>query len=192
MTSTIARNARRATGGDYSESKLASQGQMSGDFDCRPCLRSRREPFSAARVQFNMKHDHALPQPVRSLCSEIGPEDGIDPREFLRGYARKKGGRKTLQLCAQIAETLNYAFAAVCNNDIVRELGVVSVQPAPDESRLLVTVSPSLNDACDPLEILEQLSAVHGKLRAEIANSIHRKKVPELTFRVLTEQTRLI
>jgi ribosome-binding factor A len=38
---------------------------------------------------------------------------------------------------------------------------------------------------CDPSEVLSRLHRQQGKLRSEVAASIHRKKVPELTFCVL-------
>jgi ribosome-binding factor A len=126
---------------------------------------------------------------IQGLCSDAAPEDGVDPREVLRQSARKKGGRKTLQLCGQVAEALNYAFAAVCNDDVLRELAVVAVQPAPDESRLLVTVEPALSGPCDPPKVLAHLQQALGKLRSEVATSIHRKKVPELTFCVVPAAT---
>jgi ribosome-binding factor A len=132
-----------------------------------------------------MKRKPATPRPTPSLCSEPGPEDGIDPRDLLRAGARKKGGRKTLQLCGQVAEALNYAFAAVCNDDVLRELAVVTVQPAPDESRLMVTVGPSLPGPYNAPEILTHLHQAIGKLRSEVAAAIHRKKVPELAFCVV-------
>lgn len=120
------------------------------------------------------------------LCSELGAEDGIDPRDLARqSTTGKKGGRKTLQLCGQVAEALNYAFGSVCNDDLIRELGVISVQPAPDESRLLVTVGPMLPGPFDPAQVLSRLQQAMGKLRTEVATSIHRKKVPDLTFHVV-------
>jgi len=119
------------------------------------------------------------------LCSEPGPEDGIDPRDLARQSMGKKGGRKTLQLCGQVAEALNYAFASVCNDDVLRELGVISVQPAPDESRLLVTVGPILPGPFDPTRIQARIQNAMGKLRNEVAASIHRKKIPDLTFCVV-------
>jgi ribosome-binding factor A len=124
---------------------------------------------------------------LQALCADPGPDDGTDPREVLRQSARKKGGRKTQQLCAQVAEALNYAFAGVCKDDVLRELGVVAVQPAPDESRLLVTVGPTLPGPCDPAHILTHLQQALGKLRSEVAAAIHRKKVPELAFCVVTD-----
>lgn len=122
---------------------------------------------------------------MQGLCSEPGPDDGIDPRETLRQAARKKGGRKTHQLCAQVAEALNYAFTSVCNDDVLRELAVVAVQPAPDQSRLLVTVGPTLPGQCDPAQVLAHVQNGLGKLRSEVAAAIHRKKVPELVFSVI-------
>jgi hypothetical protein len=103
----------------------------------------------------------------------------------LRQAARKKGGRKTHQLCGQVAEALNYALVAVCNDDVLRELGVVTVQPAPDEGRLLVTLGPTLPGLFDPTQVLAHVHKALGKLRSEVAATIHRKKVPELTFRVM-------
>ena len=131
-----------------------------------------------------MKPKKSSPKPMPGLASEPGPEDGIDPRDLLRQAGRKKGGRKTQQLCGQIAEALNYAFAGVCNDDVLRDLGVVAVQPAPDESRLLVTVAPTLPGPCDPAQVLAHLHQAMGKLRYEMAAAIHRKKVPDVTFHV--------
>jgi ribosome-binding factor A len=134
-----------------------------------------------------MKRKQPAQKRTPDLCSEPRPDDGIDPRDLVRESARKKGGRKSLQLCAQVAEALNYAFAAVCNDDVVRELVVVAVQPAPDESRLLVTVGPLLPGPCNSAEVLAHLHQVLGKLRSEVAATIHRKKIPELTFCVAAE-----
>ena len=126
------------------------------------------------------------PQPaqheIQGLCGQPGPEDGIDPRDLLRQTARKKGGRKAHQLCAQMAQALDYAFAAVCDDDLLRDLLVVAVQPAPDESRLLVTVGTAIATSCEPAQVLARLQRFQGKLRFEVAAAIHRKKVPELTF----------
>jgi ribosome-binding factor A len=132
-----------------------------------------------------MARKRPLRRQTQALCSELGPGDGIDPREVLRQAARKKGGRKTHQLCGQVAEALNYALAAVCNDDVLRELGVVTVQPAPDEARLLVTLGPTLPGVFDPAQVMAHVHKALGKLRSEVAAAIHRKKVPELTFRVV-------
>jgi ribosome-binding factor A len=124
---------------------------------------------------------------MKALCAELGPDDGVDPRDLLRQTARKKGGRKTQQLCGQVAEALDYALSA-CNDDMLREMGVVAVQPAPDQSRLLVSVGPTLPGPFDPTLVLAHLQRAQARLRAEVAASIHRKKVPELTYCVVSEE----
>ena len=129
-----------------------------------------------------------VPGEMQTLCSELGPEDGVDPRDLLRQVARKKGGRKTLQLCGQVAEAINYALAGACNDDLLRDLGVLAVQPAPDEARLLVSLAPLVPGPCDASAVMTHIHTALGKLRAEVAASIHRKKVPDLTFRVVTVQ----
>ena len=89
--------------------------------------------------------------------------------------------RKTLQLCRQVERALNYALGS-CENDVLADLRVDSVEPAPNASHLLVTVSP-LNPELRALQILPELQRASGYIRSEIATSIHRKRVPELSFR---------
>ena len=59
---------------------------------------------------------------------------------------------------------------------------VVAVEPAPNESQLLVTLR---SDNADRESVLAKLNAVAGILRTEIAASITRKRAPKLRFRVM-------
>ncbi len=45
--------------------------------------------------------------------------------------------------------------------------------------------SPAVLSAFDPLEAEERLRLASGKIRFEIAGYLHRKRVPELKFRVI-------
>jgi ribosome-binding factor A len=56
------------------------------------------------------------------------------------------------------------------------------VDPAPDASRLAVTISVS--DGISPAEAIIRLERARGLLRSIVASAIHRKKVPELVFRI--------
>jgi len=96
----------------------------------------------------------------------------------------QRAGRKTLQLCRQVERTLNYILAGECDDDLLRDFSVVSVEPAPDASRMLVTVSPNLRGSYDLAEVLEHLERASGMLRTFVAAAIHRKRAPELAFRV--------
>lgn len=94
--------------------------------------------------------------------------------------------RKAKQLCRQVAETLDLVLSGDCRDELLQCLTVVSVVPAPNSSRLLVTVSADLPvEEFDRHEILELLERQTGRLRCEVAASISRKRVPSLVFHVL-------
>jgi ribosome-binding factor A len=94
--------------------------------------------------------------------------------------------RKTLQLCRQIADTLNYVLSGELNDDVLRNVYVDSVQPAPDASRLLVSVALiDPNDSTPADKILHRLGLWSPRIRSEVAHSIHRRKTPELSYCVV-------
>lgn len=70
-------------------------------------------------------------------------------------------------------------------DEVLRNLTVVSVEPAPHSGRLLVTVAgPSPADATDQHAVSEHLARAAGLLRSEVASAVHRRKAPELVFHV--------
>ena len=94
--------------------------------------------------------------------------------------------RKTGQLCKEVSRTLSCALGASCD-ELVRDLAVVAVQPAPDAARLLVTVCPLSAGSAgsrDASRILDRLESQRGLLREEVAAALHRKRTPELAFHV--------
>src|SRR5262245_29151496 len=115
-------------------------------------------PSSPGSVGVTMSNRKRVRRDLRPLSSDVGPEDGIDPR-FLPRYPGRRGapGRKSLQLCAQVAHTLAGALAE-SEDEVLRDLLVREVAAAPDASHLLVTLvaapsAPGLN----PAEVLEHL-----------------------------------
>jgi len=120
-------------------------------------------------------------------CTDIGPEDGLDPRTTVHGSQGRIANRKALQLCGQVARTLNCVLSGECGNDVLREVIVESVQPVPNTSRLLVTVSLAPSAAVlEPATVLQHLHCASGMLRSEVAAAIHRRKTPELVFRMVS------
>lgn len=92
--------------------------------------------------------------------------------------------RKTLQLCEQVRQTLEYVLTGELDDDHLRMLYVASVEPAPDADRLLVTVVPLTKATSpDPIQITSRLHAHAPTLRAAVAASISRRKVPDLLYR---------
>ena len=112
-------------------------------------------------------------------CAEVGPDDGLDPRDFLRAPKPRVPNRKALQLCGQVARALD-GVLRTCGDDVLRDLTVASVVPAPNAGRLLVTVSGPVEAG----RALEHLRRAAGLLRSEVAAAVHRRRAPELTFRV--------
>lgn len=132
---------------------------------------------------------------LRAHFQEFGEDDDADPREHFQkcmsGGSRKstprgKENRKARQLCRQVAETLDLVLSGDCRDEMLQSLSVVCVEPAPDSSRLLVTLQSDLPEGeFDRAAILQGLNEQAGRLRSEIAASIARKRVPTLAFHVV-------
>ena len=115
------------------------------------------------------------------------PKDFADPLRVFGpgGRPAPKNDRKTMQLCSQVQRTVEQVLLGDLDDDVLRNLYVVSVEPAPDESRLLVTVGPFAKDvAIDPIQVMEHLGTASAHIRAEVAGAITRKKAPSLIYQV--------
>lgn len=122
------------------------------------------------------------------LCGRLGEDDGIDPRDYFDNRERGRDLRKARQLCKQVARTLDLVLSGELDDDMLRNLIVDAVEPAPNASRLLVILRPTTNDELvDVPAVLERLAALRGRLRAEVASSIHRRKVPDLVFQIAVD-----
>ena len=92
----------------------------------------------------------------------------------------RRPDRKTLQLCKQVQHALTFALPET-GSDSLLDAYIDEVQPAPDTSRLLVSVRTQ----GDPLEVMQALHANTPRLRSAVAEAITRRKAPELAFQVL-------
>lgn len=92
---------------------------------------------------------------------------------------RRKDARKDMQLCAQVREAVELALMEL-EDDALHGAWVRSVQPNPDIKSLLVLIeAPDVEAASAALALLR------GRLRYEVSNAIHRKRTPEMSFRVV-------
>jgi ribosome-binding factor A len=89
---------------------------------------------------------------------------------------------KARRLCRQVSEALQTGLTGECGDDLLQQVWVVSVEPAEESSRLIVTVS--LPPALDPVKTMLHLEGARGRLRSIVAAAIYRKKVPDLAFRL--------
>ncbi len=93
--------------------------------------------------------------------------------------------RKAAQLCAQVRRALDYGLSEVLSDSTV-DAYIMEVMPAPNTSHLVVLVQPAGPLDEDGLRDLEATLARHaGVLRTAVAESIHRRKTPTLSFRVI-------
>jgi ribosome-binding factor A len=130
-----------------------------------------------------MKRKHPARSDMFLSCDRIGPEDGVDPRLQSHDASNRSQGRKALQLCRQVERTLNHLLAWDTGDERLADLIVQSVVPAPNASRLLVLVSaPGTIPLAD---VLAGLARHAGRLRSAVAQSIHRRRTPELAFRIV-------
>jgi ribosome-binding factor A len=149
-------------------------------------VRGLREPTRICSCLAGMTSRKRRPRRKFSeaLCASIGPDDGFDPRDDECGFPRPARNRKALQLCKQVAETLNLALAG-CADPLLNDLLVVEVRPAPDSTRMLVLVQSATKSQLAVPEVREHLERALGMLRQEVARQIHRRKTPDLAFNVL-------
>ena len=120
-------------------------------------------------------------------CDEIHADDGVNPRALFKSHKqRNQGNRKARQLCSQVAETLGLALAGDFDDELLHNLQVVSVKPAPDASQLAVGVRADLpQDQIDTQRVLDRLANIAGRLRCEVAAAITRKRAPKLIFHLV-------
>jgi ribosome-binding factor A len=116
------------------------------------------------------------------MSSIHDPQRDDDPSLFFGNGDERRTDWKARRLCRQVSEALQGGLSGECADEVLQQLWVDSVDPAPDASRLAVTVSVS--DGISPAEAILRLERARGLLRSIVARAIHRKKVPELVFRI--------
>jgi ribosome-binding factor A len=107
---------------------------------------------------------------------------GVDASVYFGDEVGRRADRKERQLCRQVQEAIGEALSSL-EDEVLLEVYVCSVEPAPDATRLAILVQASKGSDLDAVK--ERLSRVSGYLRAEVAQAITRKRVPILTFQVL-------
>ncbi|MEX0711030.1 MAG: RtcB family protein [Pirellulales bacterium] len=118
-----------------------------------------------------MKRQKPSRKRLLSLCAEVHPDDGADPKDFFgKQNPHGKSDRKVRQLCSQTGEALSYVLSGECNDDLLRNLEIMRVEPAPDSSRLLVVVRVNPPDA-EARRLRDESPAaykdIHGVMRAQ-------------------------
>jgi ribosome-binding factor A len=146
-----------------------------------------------------MSHYISPKDGLRSLCAEIGDDDGDAARlhSWRKSRARRSKRReakppvsadvrKVNQLCRQVGQTLDEVLAE-CGDAVLQGLRVEGVEPFPDASRLLVTVAFIDNRPREMAQVglvVNHLHRASGHLRCEVATAVTRKRAPSLLYRL--------
>jgi ribosome-binding factor A len=118
---------------------------------------------------------------MKELCNELREDDGVDPREFVKREQRKESNKRDRQLCAQVRRCLDLVLPEMLLRLKVSICEVQSVEPAPDTSRLRVVIRAN---AAEVERVRQALDQFKGRIRAEVAQAVHRKRTPDLCFTV--------
>lgn len=147
------------------------------------------EPLLGGGVKFHMKQRNSRHRRGGLPCVSMEIDDGIDARDLFRKSVRKKSNHKAHQLCKQVMETINILLAGGLGDARLHQILVDSVTPAPDSTRLRISVRPmDSNSEYGLSEIQAALNEAHGLIRCEVAAAVQRKKTPELVFLVVPEE----
>jgi ribosome-binding factor A len=114
------------------------------------------------------------------LCAEWREGDGLAPRFEPRDQVKQQA-RKDQQLSKQAHRALSLFLEGECKHPDLLGVEVLAVQYEPAKQRLCVNVGSTNNDA-EGEAILAALKHSQAVLRSVVAASLHRKKVPALSF----------
>lgn len=125
---------------------------------------------------------------MKQMCGVINGDDAIDPKHYFYNKRKSKDKyRKAFQLCRQVADTLQLVLTG--NDPMLDGLAVIDVMPAPDSRRMLVLLGLDADESTSASkirEIMECLRMHVPRLRSEIAQTITRRKTPQLAFEITT------
>jgi ribosome-binding factor A len=136
-----------------------------------------------------MKNQSSWSKTAAKLCVEFGEEDGIDPRYLSEKTQRQQSSLKTLQLCKEALHVFSLVLTGEVQDPLLSDLQIVSVQPEQNGQALCVTVCQTgFSSDVSEKAILAALQKVQGLLRCALAQALHRKHTPALTFKFAISQ----
>lgn len=97
---------------------------------------------------------------------------------------RALASRKSAKLCAQIRRTLQLTLLGEFDDEVLQNLTVETVEPAPDDRRLrvLLVVPERTAEHLDRTEVEQRLEAARPVLIGAVADAINRRRCPQLVF----------
>jgi ribosome-binding factor A len=124
------------------------------------------------------------PRPPRRDGVRLEPDEA----RFFFDLESVRPDHRVRSLCRQALEAVSLALADADLDERLDGAWVVSVDPAPGPERLLVSLAlPGGSTGTEAEGALQALVEKRPWLRWELARAIHRKRVPDLAFRVVMD-----
>ncbi len=123
---------------------------------------------------------------ARKLCAEVGTEDAVDPLYLARQREENQHNkRKIRQLCRETERLVSLVLSGEVSDPLIQDLQVLHVSPESNGPYLMITLChPNLCNTNLETQILTRLQRLEGYLRSVITQSVCRKRVPRLKFKL--------
>jgi len=110
----------------------------------------------------------------------------VDPAVLFGEVMPAQTRRKLDQLSRQVEERLALVLGGEVDDPHVSALTLLGVEPEPGSGHLVVVLALPVGAGAGEAQIvMRRLEALRSYLRSEIAGAIHRKRTPNLVFRVV-------
>lgn len=97
-----------------------------------------------------------------------------------------KEAQRLARLCKVIERVACSVLEEMSADDVLRHCEILGVMPGSTRARMNIEVGLQLSDdGPGVLQVLQGLDGLKGRLRAEVARSINRKRAPILVFDVV-------
>lgn len=90
--------------------------------------------------------------------------------------------RKLLQLAAQIRRSIESTLVGECTDEVLQNISVEGVEPAAGNRMNVTLMVHAPGDALEKTEVMQRLEAWRPLLVRRVAEDVHRRAVPDLTF----------
>jgi ribosome-binding factor A len=97
--------------------------------------------------------------------------------------------RKLRQLCTQIGRAIDLTLQGDCDDEVLQNTSVHSVEPAAGNRILVTLVVHAPGSDLPKAEVMDRLERHRHVLMREIERAVSRRSVPEITFWLIKEES---
>jgi ribosome-binding factor A len=126
---------------------------------------------------------------AHELCEELREDDGVSSKDLVKKEQYKNEDHhqhRTRQLCKEAFRTIDLALNCDCHDPLLQQLEILSVEPIESSPNLMVILKAGEELGESEInEALKRIQQWNGHLRSQVAHSVNRKQIPNLTYRIM-------